>query len=200
MTISKWFLSGFDGVFDKNEEMAFTYAMRAAKDGLPTAEFALGYFYEVGICIPADLRQAQTWYQKAAEHGRKDAVSRLDSISQQKTLLKEDYEQTAITRIRSQYGSQRGKRPEHSQEKHVILPPTIETKVDRPLPKRRNAISNFSNLLYPNTLGGEYPSTLPYPEYDVAASEYAHPPRTLVEISTRDPCQDTARINLNLVN
>lgn len=42
MAISKWFLCGHDGVFDKNEELAFKYAQRAASGGLGTAEFAIG--------------------------------------------------------------------------------------------------------------------------------------------------------------
>ena len=45
MAISKWFLCGHEGVFEKNEELAFTYAQRAANSGLATAEFALGRFY-----------------------------------------------------------------------------------------------------------------------------------------------------------
>jgi hypothetical protein len=42
MAISKWFLCGHEGVFDKNEELAFKYAQRAAAAGLGTAEFAIG--------------------------------------------------------------------------------------------------------------------------------------------------------------
>ena len=42
MAISKWLLVGHEGVFEKNEELAFTYAQRAADSGLATAEFALG--------------------------------------------------------------------------------------------------------------------------------------------------------------
>lgn len=42
MAISKWFLCGHEGIFDKNEELAFLYAQRAAQSGLATAEFALG--------------------------------------------------------------------------------------------------------------------------------------------------------------
>lgn len=49
MAISKWFLCGFEGVFEKNEEQAFVYASRAAQTEMPTAEFAMGYFYEIGM-------------------------------------------------------------------------------------------------------------------------------------------------------
>jgi TPR repeat protein len=41
MGLSKWYLCGGEG-FTANEEKAFTYAERAAKQGLPQAEFAMG--------------------------------------------------------------------------------------------------------------------------------------------------------------
>ncbi|EER23128.1 hypothetical protein D8B26_001202 [Coccidioides posadasii str. Silveira] len=105
MAISKWFLCGHEGVFEKNDEMAFVYAKRAAQNGLPTAEFALGYFYEIGIHVPVDLKEARSWYAKAAASGNKDASSRIDSISRSKTLSRKDHERVAIARIKSQYAS-----------------------------------------------------------------------------------------------
>lgn len=105
MAISKWFLCGHEGVFDKNDEMAFVYAKRAAQNGLPTAEFALGYFYEIGIHVPVDIKEARVWYAKAAASGNKDATSRIDSISRSKTLSRKDHERVAIARIKSQYAS-----------------------------------------------------------------------------------------------
>lgn len=41
MGLSKWYLCGGDG-FSPNEENAYIYAERAAKMGLPQAEFAMG--------------------------------------------------------------------------------------------------------------------------------------------------------------
>ena len=112
MAISKWFLCGHEGAFQKNEEMAFTYARRAALSGFPTAEFAMGYFYEVGIYVPADIKEARIWYDKASGHGSKDAAARLDGIAGSKTLSKKDHEKVAVAKIKSQYGSQRGKMPQ----------------------------------------------------------------------------------------
>lgn len=74
MAISKWFLCGHDGVFEKNEELAFKYAERAASAGLATAEFALGYFYEIGMHVLADLKEAQLWYGKVREYLRDVAL------------------------------------------------------------------------------------------------------------------------------
>jgi hypothetical protein len=111
MAISKWFLCGHEGVFEKNDEIAFTYARRAAQNGLATAEFALGYFYEVGIYVNSDIKQAREWYAKAAANGNKDAAGRIDSISRSKTLSRKDHERIAIARIKSQYGSHGQGRP-----------------------------------------------------------------------------------------
>ena len=123
MAISKWFLCGNEGAFQKNEELAFTYARRAALTGFATAEFAIGYFYEVGIYVPADLKEAQSWYDKALRHGSKDAAARLDGIARSKTLSKKDHEEVAVAKIKSQYGSQRGKKPQRFS--NVTPMPTI---------------------------------------------------------------------------
>jgi TPR repeat protein len=126
MTVSKWFLCGYEGVFEKNEELAFEYAQRAARSGLSTAEFAMGYFYEVGICVSANVEEAQRWYKKAKDHGNRDAEGRIDSISRSKTLSKRDHEQVAIQRIKSQYGSQRGnRRPVRQRPPQVDTMPSI---------------------------------------------------------------------------
>lgn len=115
MAISKWFLCGHEGLFEKNDEIAFTYAQRAAQSGLPTAEFALGYFYEVGIHVPVDIQEARKWYAKAAASGNKDAAGRIDSISRSKTLSRKDHEQVAIARIKSQYGNGGRARPSYGE-------------------------------------------------------------------------------------
>ena len=106
MAISKWFLCGHEGVFSKNEEMAFTYAQRAAVGGLATAQFAMGYFYEVGIYVPVNFKEAKEWYNRAAASGNQDAGKRVDAISRSKTLSRKDHESVALSKIRQQYRSQ----------------------------------------------------------------------------------------------
>ena len=110
--VSRWFLFGYEGVFKKNEELAFKYAQLASAQKLATGEFAMGYYYEIGIHVEKSLSEACKWYQLAADHGNKDAIGRLDSLRDDKTLSKTDHETTTLTRIKSQHGSQRGKRPE----------------------------------------------------------------------------------------
>ncbi|KAI9740811.1 MAG: hypothetical protein M1818_004416 [Claussenomyces sp. TS43310] len=167
IAISKWFLCGFDGVFEKNEELAFTYAQRAAKEGLATAEFAMGYFYEIGMYVAIDLQQAQAWYHLAADHGNKEAGPRLQGISQQKTLSRKDHEQIAITRIKSQYGSRKGVRPDRFKGKPTPMPAMSEDVLDmpdharHPLTGAETAPLSTSRITRPK-------STAPYPEDDVA--------------------------------
>ncbi|CAM1503668.1 Fc.00g012590.m01.CDS01 [Cosmosporella sp. VM-42] len=110
--VSRWFLFGYEGVFKKNESLAYKYAQEAAAAKLPTGEFALGYYNEIGIHVEKSVTEARKWYQLAADHGNKDALGRLDSLSQDKTLSKADHETTTLTRIKSQHGSQRGQRPD----------------------------------------------------------------------------------------
>ncbi|CAG8961293.1 hypothetical protein HYFRA_00013573 [Hymenoscyphus fraxineus] len=134
MAISKWFLCGYEGVFEKNEELAFTYAKRAAGTKMATAEFAMGYFYEIGMYVPVDLEESAMWYAKAADHGNKDALGRIDSIRKNSTLSKKDHEQVAINRIKSQHGSQRGGRPERFKQRNNPMP-SIADSMSAPYPE-----------------------------------------------------------------
>ena len=165
MAISKWFLCGYDGIFDKNEELAFTYAQRATQNGLPTAEFALGYFYEIGMHVQVDLQVARQWYSKAADHGNKDAAARVDGISRSKTLSKKDHESIAVAKIRSQYGSQKNKRPERFKAASNRMPTISDDVVDMPDP--------YSSQIPP---AGSRPhpqqSPIPAPQRPTSAAPY----------------------------
>lgn len=80
MAVSKWFLCGAEGCFDKNEDLAYTFAEKAARKGLPTAEFALAYYSEVGVGCTKNITTAKKWYKKAAAHGNQDAKDRLEAL------------------------------------------------------------------------------------------------------------------------
>lgn len=134
MCISKWFLCGFDGIFEKNEELAFTYAQRAAQSGLATAEFAMGYFYEIGIYVPMNLKESRSWYEKAADHGNKDAAARVTDISRSNTLSKKDHQNIAVAKIQSQYGSHRGQRPARFKNPPTTMPTITDSPIDMPEP------------------------------------------------------------------
>ncbi|KAI0848827.1 hypothetical protein F5Y00DRAFT_262300 [Daldinia vernicosa] len=182
--VSRWFLFGYEGTFAKNEGLAFKYAQLAAKAKLPTGEFAIGYYYEIGISVEKDLREARRWYELAADHGNKDAVDRLESLSQSKTLSKKDHETTALTRIKSKHGSQRGQRPERFKQPQNPLPALSEDQNSpRVSPHPSPRVQNFDHTDMPDPSrlaisGGNRPpaftvnltdrpsSAAPYPEDD----------------------------------
>jgi len=87
MALSKWFLCGADGHFEKDEHLAFTFAEKAAGKGLPTAEFAMGYYHEVGVGCEPDVAVARQWYVQASKHGNSEASGRLTALSQQNPLI-----------------------------------------------------------------------------------------------------------------
>lgn len=104
MALSKWFLCGAEGAFSKDEPLAFTFAERAARSGLASAEFAMGYYLEVGIGTTADLQRSMRWYEKAKKHGNSDAAERLAALTQpiSRVLSRRDHdnlaEQTLVRR------------------------------------------------------------------------------------------------------
>lgn len=83
MALSKWFLCGAEGVFDKDEGLALTFAQRAAEKGLPSAEFAMGYYAEVGIGQGKNVDKALGWYRRALEHGNEDAKERVAALDRE---------------------------------------------------------------------------------------------------------------------
>ncbi|KAL5522851.1 hypothetical protein ACEPAG_8869 [Sanghuangporus baumii] len=97
MALSKWFLCGAEGFFDKDELLARTFAERAARAGLASAEFAMGYYWEIGIGSLKDTRQAKKWYEKASAHGNTDATDRLTSLArdEQLSLSRQDHDKLA---------------------------------------------------------------------------------------------------------
>ncbi|KAL1844089.1 hypothetical protein VTJ49DRAFT_4941 [Mycothermus thermophilus] len=105
--VSRWFLFGYEDLFPKNEQLAFKYAMEAALAGLATGEFAMGYYHEIGIHVAKDVREARR--------------------CQSRTLTKADHETTTLTRIKSQHGSMRGKRPDRFNKPAGMMPTVTET-------------------------------------------------------------------------
>ncbi|KAI1483749.1 hypothetical protein F4774DRAFT_416403 [Daldinia eschscholtzii] len=178
--VSRWFLFGYEGAFAKNEALAFKYAQLAARAKLPTGEFAIGYYYEIGISVEKDLREARRWYELAADHGNKDAVDRLENLSQSKTLSKKDHETTALTRIKSKHGSQRGQRPERFKQPNNPMPALSEDQNSpRASPHPSPRVQNFDHTDMPDPSrpaisGGNRPPafTVNLPDRPVSAAPY----------------------------
>jgi len=83
MALSKWFLCGApgEGGFDRDEALAVVFAEKAARRGFPSAEFAMGYYSEVGVGgVTPNINAARKWYQKAARGGNEDAKGRLREL------------------------------------------------------------------------------------------------------------------------
>lgn len=171
MALSKWFLVGAEGLFPKNEELAYTYAERAAQSDLATAEFALGYFHEIGVYVHVDLDRAMEWYTKAARHGNNDAQGRIESLERKQVLNKKDAQKVAVQRIKSMHGSMRGQRPERFQQQ-----PSRLAQASSPIIEDVSSPSSiYSQAVDGTPFGSSYPpprgsSITPYPEDN-------HPPR-----------------------
>ena len=183
MALSKWFLVGSEGVLPKNEELSYTYAQRAAHSGLATAEFALGYFHEIGMYVPVDLEKSREWYEKAAQHGNEDAKGRIEALARKQVLNRKDHENITVKRITSMYGSKRGGRPERFKQpqpsSHLAGSPLDDASVysqspGTPLtsspsfrmPSAPNLTTPYPMDNGPPAAGGRAPSVAPYPLED----------------------------------
>lgn len=66
LALSGWYLTGSEGILSQNDTEAYLWARKAATAGLAKAEYAMGYFTEVGIGSAANLDDAKRWYWRAA--------------------------------------------------------------------------------------------------------------------------------------
>ncbi|KAJ3971364.1 HCP-like protein [Lentinula raphanica] len=103
MALSKWFLCGSRGGFEKDEQLARIFAEKAARRGLASAEFAMGYYCEVGIGGEGrkEVDEAREWYRKAHAHGNPDASARLSALesSTPQLLSREEHDQITESRL-----------------------------------------------------------------------------------------------------
>jgi TPR repeat protein len=107
MALCAWYMLGAEPVLEKDENEAYEWARRAAEcgellllpcstpssrtqkigtnsvfiyPGLTKAEYAVGYFTEMGIGCRRDPLEANVWYVKAADAGDERAKHRLAAI------------------------------------------------------------------------------------------------------------------------
>ncbi|KAH8917630.1 HCP-like protein [Atractiella rhizophila] len=80
LALSGWYLTGSEGVLKQSDTEAYLWARRAANKGLPKAEYAVGYYSEVGIGVKQDVDEAKKWYMRAAAQGNKRAMQRLTEL------------------------------------------------------------------------------------------------------------------------
>lgn len=98
MALCAWYMVGAEPILEKDENEAYEWARRAAECGnctfypyfmtitkqlslgLTKAEYAVGYFTEMGIGCRRDPLEANVWYVRAAEAGDERAQYRLAAI------------------------------------------------------------------------------------------------------------------------
>ncbi len=80
LALSGWYLTGSEGVLKQSDSEAYLWARRAASKGIPKAEYAVGYYSEVGIGVEANVEEAKRWYMRAAAQGNKRAMQRLTEL------------------------------------------------------------------------------------------------------------------------
>lgn len=78
--LSGWYLTGIPDELAQSEQEAYAWARRAADQSLPTAEYAIGYFSEIGIGTKPDIDEAIRWYTRAMHHGCNRAKRRLKDL------------------------------------------------------------------------------------------------------------------------
>ncbi|KZT66857.1 HCP-like protein [Daedalea quercina L-15889] len=80
LALSGWYLTGSEGVLKQSDSEAYLWARRAANKGLSKAEYAVGYYAEVGIGVKQDVEFSKRWYMRAAAQGNKRAMNRLTEM------------------------------------------------------------------------------------------------------------------------
>ncbi|KEY68660.1 hypothetical protein S7711_00538 [Stachybotrys chartarum IBT 7711] len=80
LALSGWYLTGSEGVLGQSDTEAYLWARKAAVARLAKAEYAMGYFTEVGIGVPANLEDAKRWYWRAAAQDFPKARERLEDL------------------------------------------------------------------------------------------------------------------------
>ncbi|KAF9879089.1 chitin synthase activator [Colletotrichum karsti] len=80
MGLCAWYMVGAEPILEKDEEEAYEWARRSAELGYVKAQYAVGYFTEMGIGCRRDILEANVWYVKAADAGDERAKQRLAII------------------------------------------------------------------------------------------------------------------------
>ncbi|OCF31347.1 enzyme activator [Kwoniella heveanensis BCC8398] len=84
LALSGWYLTGSEGVLKQSDTEAYLWGRKAANKGLAKAEYAVGYYTEIGIGVKQDLDQAKRWYMRAAAQQHKRAMQRLTELNNAK--------------------------------------------------------------------------------------------------------------------
>ncbi|MDD9922136.1 MAG: tetratricopeptide repeat protein [Boseongicola sp.] len=82
---------------ERDPERAFEWYLRSSLKGHPGAQSGLGWYYELGLGMPApDLVRAYLWYGLSSIGGDPDAVDSLEEIQRRMTQEEIDRAQVLI--------------------------------------------------------------------------------------------------------
>ncbi|BEJ13723.1 hypothetical protein CspHIS471_0308970 [Cutaneotrichosporon sp. HIS471] len=81
LALSGWYLTGSEGVLKQSDTEAYLWGRKAANKGLAKAEYAVGYYTEIGIGVKQDMELAKRWYMRSASQGNKRAMQRLAELN-----------------------------------------------------------------------------------------------------------------------
>ncbi|WVR09187.1 hypothetical protein IAU60_006249 [Kwoniella sp. DSM 27419] len=84
LALSGWYLTGSEGVLKQSDTEAYLWGRKAANKGLAKAEYAVGYYTEIGIGVKQDMELAKRWYMRAAAQQHKRAMQRLTELNNAK--------------------------------------------------------------------------------------------------------------------
>ncbi|KAI0393049.1 hypothetical protein F5Y17DRAFT_328097 [Xylariaceae sp. FL0594] len=99
LALSGWYLTGSEGVLQQSDTEAYLWARKAAQAGLAKAEYAMGYFTEVGIGVPANLEDAKRWYWRAAAQDFPKARERLEDLKRSNRNVPRERERITRSKI-----------------------------------------------------------------------------------------------------
>ncbi|KAL7947686.1 hypothetical protein V8C42DRAFT_260980 [Trichoderma barbatum] len=102
LALSGWYLTGSEGVLGQSDTEAYLWARKAAVAGLAKAEYAMGYFTEVGIGVPANMEDAKRWYWRAAAQDFPKARERLEDLKRSGKEKARPRERISRSRIEKQ--------------------------------------------------------------------------------------------------
>ncbi|KAI9784836.1 MAG: hypothetical protein M1839_001566 [Geoglossum umbratile] len=80
MALCAWYIVGAEPILEKSESEAYEWSKKAAELGLAKAQYAVGYFTEMGIGCRRDALEANVWYVRSADQGDERARQRLAVI------------------------------------------------------------------------------------------------------------------------
>ncbi|KAI9838913.1 MAG: hypothetical protein M1819_004121 [Sarea resinae] len=103
LALSGWYLTGSEGVLGQSDTEAYLWARKAAMAGLAKAEYAMGYFTEVGIGAPANLEDAKRWYWRAASKHFPKAKERLEDLQRNGSKVQKSRERLSRSNVNKQH-------------------------------------------------------------------------------------------------